>query len=80
MTDFWLAGAWSVRDSRAGLGTDAPTDFDALWGALTPAEQARLLALLIEVVGYDGRHRTVSVRFRHTAIRGLGERRLGDAA
>ena len=66
--------------ARAGLGEDVPTDFDALWGALTPAEQARLLALLIEVVGYDGRHRTVSVTFRPTAIRGLGERRLGDAA
>ena len=42
--------------------------FDPVWAALAPREQARRLRLLIERVGYDGRHGTVTVTFRPPGI------------
>ncbi|MCI0588944.1 MAG: recombinase family protein, partial [Planctomycetes bacterium] len=38
--------------------------FDPVWDALFPKEQARILRLLVERVGYDGREGTLAVTFR----------------
>lgn len=47
--------------------------FDPVWESLSPREQARLLALLIERVEYDGESETVSVTFRPTGFRAVAE-------
>ena len=48
--------------------------FDPVWASLTPAEQSRLLHLLVERVVYDGAESTVSVTFRPSGIKHLGKR------
>ena len=48
-------------------------DFDPMWEALSPREQARVLQLLIERVEYDGGGGTVSVTFRPSGIKALAE-------
>jgi site-specific DNA recombinase len=48
-------------------------DFDAMWGALSLREQARVVQLLIERVEYDGDGGTVSVTFRPSGIKALAE-------
>lgn len=48
-------------------------DFDGMWAALSPREQARVLQLLIERVEYDGEGGTVSVTFRPNGIKALAE-------
>lgn len=48
-------------------------DFDAMWAAFSPREQARVLELLIERVEYDGGEGTVSVTFRPSGIKVLAE-------
>jgi len=55
-------------------------DFEGLWQALVPREQARLLKLLISTVEYDGNAGTVSVTFRPTSIRSLINRKMEEAA
>ncbi len=45
--------------------------FEALWEALTPREQVRVLELLIERVTYDGPGENVSITFRPTGIKSL---------
>lgn len=45
--------------------------FDSTWDALFPKEQARVLRLLVEGVGYDGATGTMAVTFRPTGIRAL---------
>ncbi|MCC7424474.1 MAG: recombinase family protein [Planctomycetaceae bacterium] len=52
---------------------DSLRRFDPVWDALTPREQARVLELLVERVDYHGADGTVSVTFRPTGIRALGE-------
>ena len=47
--------------------------FDPVWDSLTPREQARMLHLLVERVGYDGEKETVSITFRPTGIKSLAE-------
>ncbi len=47
------------------------TLWDDVWAALLPPEQARVLALLVERVGYDGAAGTVAVTFHPTGIRAL---------
>jgi site-specific DNA recombinase len=42
--------------------------FGPVWDALLPAEQARLLALLIETVTFDARSSSVTIAFRPTGI------------
>ena len=42
----------------------ALAEFDGVWAALAPREQARVLALLIERVEYDGQAGNVSITFR----------------
>ncbi|MEX0716600.1 MAG: recombinase family protein [Planctomycetaceae bacterium] len=55
--------------------------FDPVWECLAPREQARILALLIERIDYDGPNGRVSITFRPTGLSGLIERLAeGDAA
>ena len=48
-------------------------DFDGMWAALSPREQARVLQLLIGRVEDDGEGGTVSVTFRPSGIKTLAE-------
>ncbi len=45
--------------------------FDPVWESLSPREQARIIRLLVERVGYDGRNGTVTVTFRSPGIKAL---------
>lgn len=51
--------------------TKALADFDRLWDALAPREQARLLELLIERVEYDGQRGNGSLTFHPCGIKSL---------
>jgi len=54
---------------------------DAVWEALFPGEQARVLHLLVERVGYDGAAGTLAVTFRPSGIKVLsGEVEAGRTA
>ncbi|TVQ33185.1 MAG: recombinase family protein [Phycisphaeraceae bacterium] len=55
-------------------------DFDTLWSALIPREQARLLNLLLSEVNYDAEDGSMSVTFRPTSIRAFMKRSLEVAA
>jgi site-specific DNA recombinase len=57
-------------DGAAGA---AFAQFDGVWHALVPREQARVIALLVERVDYDGEKRTVAVTFRPNGITSLGQ-------
>lgn len=52
--------------------------FDPVWDALFPREQARILRLLVERVGYDGAKGTLAITFRPTWIKALA-REVGGA-
>jgi site-specific DNA recombinase len=43
--------------------------FDPVWGQLSPKEQARVLQLLVERIGYDGKDGTVSITFYPNGIK-----------
>ena len=47
--------------------------FDPVWQALTPAEQVRVVHLLVERVDYDGAKGKVSIAFHAAGIRTLAE-------
>jgi site-specific DNA recombinase len=47
--------------------------FDSVWGALVPAEQARILGLLIERIAYDGGTQAIELVLRPGGIRTLHE-------
>jgi site-specific DNA recombinase len=51
----------------------ALAEFDSLWEALTPAEQGRVLQLLIEHVEFDGASEEVKITFAATGIQSLGD-------
>jgi site-specific DNA recombinase len=53
--------------------TRALAAFDPVWETLTPAEQQRVIELLVERVEYDGRNGTVTVAFHNTGIRALAD-------
>ena len=63
----------TIRDGMVGEDQirTALADFDDLWAALTPKEQARIIQLLVERVVYDGGAGTVAVTFRPSGIRAL---------
>jgi site-specific DNA recombinase len=46
-------------------------EFDAVWAALAPKEQARVLALLIERIEHDGKSGNVAITFHPTGIQTL---------
>ncbi len=50
----------------------ALTQFDCLWAALTPAEQTRVVEMLIERVDYDGSNGRIVVSFNPTGILAFG--------
>ncbi|MCI0341379.1 MAG: recombinase family protein [Planctomycetales bacterium] len=56
------------RDLSAALSL-----FDPVWEALFPREQARIMRLLVERVGYDGREGTLAITFRPTGIKALAQ-------
>lgn len=51
--------------------TKALSVFDPVWESLSPREQSRIIRLLIEHVGYDGRDGKVTVTFRSLGIKAL---------
>ena len=55
-------------------------DFDNVWNALSPREQAQVLALLVAWVEFDAADSTVAVSFHPTAIKTLARQNLGGAA
>ena len=58
---------------------EALRQFDPVWDALSPREQARVLELLIERIDYDGGAETVEITFHPTGFRQLTrERQLAD--
>jgi hypothetical protein len=54
--------------------TQALEQFDPVWNSLTRREQARLVHLLIEQVGYDGRTGKVTASFRSVGLKGTMQR------
>jgi len=79
-----VAGTWKAARAQEGGITDvetrdALTRLDPLWDELFPAEQARIVMLLVERVdiGAEG----LSVRLRRDGLAGLAnEMRVGEAA
>ena len=47
--------------------------FDEVWSCLFPAEQERVISLLVERIDFDATRETVTVTFRPTGIRVLAE-------
>jgi site-specific DNA recombinase len=71
-----LAGqAVSEKEVRQALA-----DFDSLWQALGPAEQSRLLQLLIDRVDYNGKEGTIAMTFHTSGIKTLGQQRQNKEA
>ena len=56
--------------------SQALAHFDPVWESLSPREQSRIIRLLVERIGYDGRDGTVTVAFRSLGIKTL----CGEAA
>ena len=52
----------------------ALADFDGVWAALQPREQARVIELLVESVAWDGDAECVAITFRPTGIKTLAAR------
>ncbi len=55
-------------------------DFDTVWSALSPREQAQALALLVARVEYDAANSQIAVSFHPSAIRGFAQDRCGETA
>ena len=55
-------------------------DFDGVWNTLSPREQARSLALVVERIEFDATDSSISIQFHPTAIKALAYKRLEDAA
>jgi len=49
--------------------------FDPVWDSLSPREQARVMHLLLERVGYDGDKGTVAMTFQPNGIKALAQER-----
>jgi site-specific DNA recombinase len=52
---------------------EALAAFDPVWQTLTPLEQGRLVALLVQQINYDGATRKVAITFHPTGIRALAD-------
>jgi site-specific DNA recombinase len=61
-------GAVDEEDLAAALSL-----FDPVWDALVPKEQARVLRLLVERVGFDGRSGSLAITFRPSGIKALAQ-------
>ena len=53
--------------------TQALAEFDRVWDALAPREQARVLELLIERVEFDGHRGNMSITLHPTGIKSLAD-------
>ena len=51
--------------------TRALAHFDPVWESLSPREQSRIIRVLVERIGYDGRDGAVTVAFRSLGIKAL---------
>lgn len=76
-----VAGSWKATRARDGDITEADTrealrGLDPLWDQLFPAEQARIVTLLVERVdiGNNGLH----VRLRLDGLTGLASEMIAD--
>ncbi len=67
-----IAATTGDRIDEGDLAT-ALSLFDPVWEALFPKEQARVLRLLVERVGYDGAAGTLAITFRPSGIRALAD-------
>ncbi len=56
-----------------GEVADALAAFDPVWEMLTPKEQARLVALLVKRVEYDGSAGTVALVLHPNGLSGLAD-------
>ncbi|MGB4726503.1 MAG: recombinase family protein [Thermogutta sp.] len=68
-------GRLTAADVDAALA-----EFDGVWNALSPREQAQLVALLVVRVEFDAAQSTIAVSFHPTAIKALARKQLGGAA
>jgi site-specific DNA recombinase len=64
---------------EAGLSA-AFADFDRVWNALSPREQAEALSLLVARVEYDAAESTIAVTFQPSGIKALALNHQEDAA
>ena len=62
----WEAERIDARDVTAALA-----DFDNVWQAVSPREQARVIHLLVERVAFDTTEGTIEITFHATGIRTL---------
>jgi site-specific DNA recombinase len=60
-----------------GAATAALALFDPHWESLPPAEQGRVVALLVERVDYDGAQGTLSITFQPNGIQALADELSG---
>lgn len=66
-----------VDEARLGAAFE---DFDGVWNALSPREQAEALSLLVARVEYDADESTVAVSFHTSGIKALALNHQEDAA
>lgn len=55
-------------------------DFDGVWNTLSPREQARSLALVVERIEFDAADSSISIEFHPETIKALAGKRLEDSA
>jgi site-specific DNA recombinase len=74
--------ATGIREEIIALGQEIVDEkdlacalhaFDPVWDSLSPKEQARVIRLLLEKVGYDGDKGSVAVTFRPNGIKALAQ-------
>ena len=81
-----LVGLREQKDAAAGEQISeaelkaAFVDFDNVWSALSPREQAEVLRLLIARVDYDAAQSSVSVTFHPSGIKALAEGQAKEEA
>lgn len=68
-----MAADVSEKQVAAALG-----EFDAVWSALTPTEQSRVLALLIERVDHYGKAGSVEIKFYPAGLKEFGNGVITD--
>lgn len=62
----------SEQQVAAALG-----EFDTVWAALAPREQARVLAALIDRIDHDGKAGNIEITFHPTGMKALAEQGSG---
>jgi site-specific DNA recombinase len=78
-----VRGQIERQDQERINGADvaaAFADFDNVWNALSPREQAKILALLVAKVEFDASDSSIAVTFHASAIKALAKGQIGEAA